>query len=371
MNQKNRTALSLFSGAGGFDLGIEQAGFDVLGCVEIDQHCCNTLALNANASGHDDRKIYNCDIRSLEAATLRREIGIKKGSLDLLFGGPPCQSFSLIGKQSGLDDHRGMLIFEFPRFAREFRPKVIVMEQVKGFLSANGRDGVRGGAKNELIEELEELGYSCQVQVLNSRDYGVAQSRERVFLVAARTPTRFQYPEPTHGPADEIFGLLPFVTVSEALSGLKGPKRHVSSQETLDSHVDVTPDRDRERISYVSSGSCLAKSDAPPSIKGRLTLKDTTKFLRLDPCRQSNTLRCGEIFYHPTEDRYLTPREYMRIHSYPDSYRLTGPIRSRTGQVKNLDQHRQVANSVPPLLAKALGLAVLHLFESGTTKKQK
>jgi DNA (cytosine-5)-methyltransferase 1 len=244
------------------------------------------------------------------------------------------------------------------------------MEQVKGFLSANGLDGVRGGAKTELIGELEELGYSCQLQVLNARDYGVAQNRERVFLVATRTRAKFQYPARTHGPEDELFGLLPFVTVAQALTGLKAPIRHISSRETLDSHVDVTPARDMERISYVSTGSCLAKSDAPSAIKGRLTQKDTTKFLRLDPLRQSNTLRCGEIFYHPTEDRYLTPREYMRIHSYPDSYRLTGPIRGRSGQVKNLDQHRQVANSVPPLLAKAVGIAVLQVLEFGTTKRK-
>src|SRR3546814_15291572 len=74
----------------------------------------------------------------------------------------------------------------------------------------------------------------------------------------------------------------------------------------------------------------------------------TTKFLRLGRHKQSNTLRCGEIFFHPTEERYLTPREYMRLHGFPDDYALMGTVRGRSGTVKNLDQHRQVANSVPP-----------------------
>jgi DNA (cytosine-5)-methyltransferase 1 len=90
-------------------------------------------------------------------------------------------------------------------------------------------------------------------------------------------------------------------------------------------------------------------------IRGNLSKKDTTKYLRLDRNRPSNTLRCGEIFYHPTENRYLTPREYMRIHGFGDDYKLSGPVRSRTGSVKDLDQHRQVANSVPPPMAYVMG----------------
>jgi DNA (cytosine-5)-methyltransferase 1 len=272
----------------------------------------------------------------------------------------------LIGHQSGLSDQRGLLIFEIPRFARELRPKVIVMEQVKGFLSANGLDGCKGGAKRELIAELESLGYSCQIRVLNAKDFGVAQTRERVFVVAARTRKLFEYPEPTHGHSEQLFGLHPFATVADAISGLRPPTFRDSGESVSDSHIDVTPARDRERISYVETGSCLAKSDAPPSVKGRLSAKDTTKFLRLDPSRQSNTLRCGEIFYHPTENRYLTPREYLRIHSYPDEYQLTGPIRGRSGQVRDLDQHRQVANSVPPLLAKAVGESVRRVLDTAT-----
>ena len=127
-----------------------------------------------------------------------------------------------------------------------------------------------------------------------------------------------------------------------------------------DSHVDVTPERDRERIAQVPEGSYLAcQTHLGEELRRGLSPKDTTKYLRLHRKRPSNTLRCGEVFFHHTEDRYLTPREYMRLHGYPDDYALKGPIRSRTGSVPNLDQHRQVANSVPPPLAKALGEVIV------------
>jgi DNA (cytosine-5)-methyltransferase 1 len=98
-----------------------------------------------------------------------------------------------------------------------------------------------------------------------------------------------------------------------------------------------------------------------------LTKKDTTKFKRLSRQEPSNTLRCGEIFFHPKENRYLTPREYMRIHGYPDSYILRGPIRGRSGRVRHLDQHRQIANSVPPPIARLLAEEVLKVLNA---KKQ-
>ncbi|MBU4429915.1 MAG: DNA cytosine methyltransferase, partial [Verrucomicrobia bacterium] len=93
-------------------------------------------------------------------------------------------------------------------------------------------------------------------------------------------------------------------------------------------------------------------------LKCNLTKKDTTKYRRLHRLEPSLTLRCGEIFFHPVEDRYLTPREYLRLHRYPDEYILCGPIRSRSGTVKNLDQHRLVANSVPPPLAQVVAAQI-------------
>src|SRR3546814_10434276 len=97
----------------------------------------------------------------------------------------------------------------------------------------------------------------------------------------------------------------------------------------------VTPAGDKKRISYVEEGSFLAKMlNVPIDVKGRLSPKDTTKFLRLGRHKQSNTLRCGEIFFHPTEERYLTPREYMRLHGFPYDYDLMGPVRGQIGRAQ-------------------------------------
>lgn len=124
-------------------------------------------------------------------------------------------------------------------------------------------------------------------------------------------------------------------------------------------HVDITPERDRYRISFVPEGLWLSKAEGAPSdVVKRLTPKDSTKFRRLDRTKPSLTLRCGEALYHPTENRYITPREAARIQGFPDDHVLEGPIRRRTGVVKDLDQHRQVANAVPPPLSRVVAASV-------------
>lgn len=357
----NSVAISLFSGAGGMDIGIKKAKFNVLAELEIDKYCCETLRAAVERE-HTNTTVFETDIREVDPAQLGVELGIEPLHLDLLFGGPPCQPFSLAGKQNGLDDIRGPLLFEIVRFAEYFKPKVILLEQVKGILSAKDKDGKKGGVFEQFISALEHIGYIPKWQVCCAADYGVPQMRERVFVVATRGKNGFEFPAKTHTRPEEtpnLFGLLPYVTVGDVIAGLGQPDAKIPGTtfyNRVDSHVDVTPPRDRERIAQVPEGSYLAAQEhLGEDLRCNLQKKDTTKYLRLDRNRPSNTLRCGEIFYHPIEDRYLTPREYMRIHGYDDDYMLCGPIRARTGTVKNLDQHRQVANSVPPPLAYVMG----------------
>ena len=331
------TAVSLFSGAGGMDLGARQAGFRVLAGVELDPHCCASLWANAEPGS----RVLEADIRSVGADVLRDELGLRSGELDLLFGGPPCQPFSQIGKRGGAVDPRASLLFEMVRFAEAFRPKAIFVEQVKGLL---------GPVFDRLLADLGALGYEPTWAVLDAADYGVPQRRQRLILVALRDGGHLALPDPSHGgPAT------PHRTVGDALAGLGWRPPRLDGLVPDSSHVDVTPEGQRRRISFVPEGQWLAAQlEAPPEIRQRLTRKDTTKFRRLARSAPSLTLRCGEIFFHPLEDRYLTPREYLRLHGYPDAYRLRGPVRSRSGQARRLDQHRQVANSVPPPLALAV-----------------
>ena len=366
MKSKSNTlrAISLFSGAGGMDVGVRQAGFEIEACVEMDRYACETLRANIAADG-SKTQVFETDIRALEPEGLANEIGLRPGELSLLFGGPPCQSFSLAGKQLALADDRGPLLFEIIRFAQYFAPRVILLEQVKGLLSAKDVQGRKGGVFEEFVDRLEAIGYVPKWCVVLAADYGVPQLRERLFVVATRGRNGFEFPAPTHAAmkeADGLFPLPPYRTVGEAISGLGSPDRKIKGttfHDRLDSHVDVTPERDRERIAQVPEGSYLAaQTMLGDDLICGLSPKDTTKYLRMHRKSPANTLRCGEIFFHPVEHRYLTPREYMRIHGYPDDYVLKGPIRSRTGAVKNLDQHRQVANSVPPPLARALATRI-------------
>ena len=328
-------AISLFSGAGGMDVGVLQAGFDIKACVEIDKNCCATLRENIKRKKRNTL-VYEGDIRELSPGTILEEIELQAGQVDLLFGGPPCQAFSQIGKQKSLEDERGLLLYQMIRYAEAIQPRAIMMEQVKGLLTAKDLSGKSGGVFESFVAQLEEMDYVPKWRVMLAAQYGVPQLRERVFIVATKKPNGFKFPEPTHDKperCDSLFALLPYTTVGEAIKGIRNPVRKGETSEIPDdSHYDVTPARDRERIHGVPEGKNLSSQTQLPKeqICG-LTKKDTTKFLRLDRNKPSNTLRGGEIFYHPTEDRYLTPREYMRIHGYPDDYVLRGPIRGRTG----------------------------------------
>jgi len=348
-------AVSLFSGGGGMDVGVELAGFHNLACVESDHNAALTLCFNAERK-HAETKIIEADIRTVDP------LSICEPGIDLLHGGPPCQAFSLIGKRKSLADERGMLLFEMIRFARVLRPKALLLEQVKGLLSAPDEKGEIGGVFKKFSSQLEELGYCVKWTVLRAADYGVPQLRERVFIVATPGTNGFSFPPPTHVECPDeapLLNLKPYVGIGQVISGLPVPVSK-GQEAQIENHIDVTPARDRERIHPVAEGCFLAgTADAPLTLKCNLTKKDTTKYRRLHRLEPSLTLRCGEIFFHPLEDRYLTPREYLRIHSYPDSHVLCGPIRGRTGTVKNLDQHRLVANSVPPPLARAIAEQII------------
>lgn len=350
-------SISLFSGCGGLDGGVHAAGFIPLATCEIDPNASQTLEYWLR-----QQRIHApvfADAMQLESRVLLDQFDLRAGDLDLMFGGSPCQSYSLAGKRKSLEDERGELLFEIPRLARVMQPKVILMEQVKGLLSAPGYEGERGGAFNELIQKLEEIGYLVNFKVLNAADYGVPQVRQRLFVVAAQQ--KFMFPEPTHtsSPTDSLFGLKPYMTVWDAIRDLPEPTLK-GEPELIPSHVDITPARDRERIHGVPEGDYLARQFHLPKDQ-RCNLdpkKDTTKFRRLSGQEPSLTLRGGEAPYHPIQDRYITPREAMRLHGFPDSHILLGPIRGRSGSYTSLDQHRLVGNAVPPPLAKALATAI-------------
>lgn len=336
-------ALSLFAGAGGLDIGVNQCGFKTCCAVEIDPHCASTLRRNATGT-----KVWNVDTRALDPRRVTDSLGLQPGDVTLLCGGPPCPPSSQAGKQSGASDLSGGPAFEMVRFATALRPSAVVIEQPPRFLDTPFSSSA--SMRDVLAERFEAIGYDTHTAVLDAVHFGVPQRRRQAFVVCVPRGQPYEFPVPA---------LVSTMTVGDAIGDLPAATL-AGGQPAVPNHIDVTPERDRQRISHVPEGAWLSRADvqAPPEIVRRLTRKDTTKYRRVHRKQASIALRCGEVPYHPTEDRYLTPREAARIQGFPDRHVFVGPIRRRTVTVRDLDQHRQVANAVPPPLAAAVASSV-------------
>lgn len=198
--------VSLFTGAGGLDIGLERAGFKALSFCEIEDVFCKTLEANqgrTHADGIDyfkDTRILNADIRDLAGADLALDV-----DLDLIVGGPPCQAFSSSGKQLSVLDPRGTLINEFIRIVQELHPRMFLFENVRGMVTARDLNGEPGGVIRDFLDRFQELGYSCRATLLNSADFGACQRRVRCFIVGSMRGTAPLFPKPTHQKTADMF----------------------------------------------------------------------------------------------------------------------------------------------------------------------
>lgn len=204
MGKTQKQVISLFSGAGGLDIGFENAGFKVAVAVEVDSACCETLRANKPLL-----PIINKSITDVTGTEILQTANLKIGEVALVIGGPPCQSFSLAGLRKGLYDERGKLLFEFVRIVRETLPIGFVLENVKGLTNWD-----KGRAMNLLVEELEkpilyngkEYKYNVTPpKVLDAVNYGAPQYRERLILVGNRIGKDYKYPEPLKEPHHTVW----------------------------------------------------------------------------------------------------------------------------------------------------------------------
>ncbi len=221
---KERKVISLFSGAGGMDIGFKQAGFEIAVAVEQDSSCCNTLRLNC-----PELKVIEGDVSKTTTKDILNAAKLKALEAALVIGGPPCQSFSLAGKRMGMNDDRGKLILEFSRVVHEALPKAFVMENVKGMLNwekGKAIDAVLNEFKEPVKYKGKEYHYDVSYKVLNSSSYGVPQHRERLFIIGNRVGKTFEFPEPTHGSIEDsqpdLFSpsVLPYATTWDAIGDL-------------------------------------------------------------------------------------------------------------------------------------------------------
>ena len=335
---KTRKCIELFAGAGGLALGLEQAGFEEVALVEIDETACNTLKLN-----RPNWNVINDDIVEVSKKDLLKEFNLKEGELDLISGGYPCQSFSYAGKKLGLDDVRGTMFYYYAEFIKQLKPKMFFAENVKGLTTHDG-----GKTIETMINVFEELGYKVEWKVLNAWDYGVAEKRQRVVIIGIRKDltdkVKFEYPIP-HEYKPVLRDVLQNVPDSV---GAKYPEKKKKVFDLVppggywrDLPEDVAKD-------YMKT--CYYMGGGRTGIARRLSWDEPSLTLTCSPMMKQ-TDRC-----HPDESRPFTTREYARIQSFPDDWNFAGKMN---------DIYKQIGNAVPVNLAKCVGESIMGALNGG------
>ncbi|HET6576627.1 MAG TPA: DNA cytosine methyltransferase [Fimbriiglobus sp.] len=384
MTKRRFTVLSLFSGGMGLDIGLEKTGqFKHLACVEKVPAFCETILRNRDADrlGNRDLKVYQQDIGKLHTEQVMRDLGLEPGTLDLLIGGPPCQTFSTTGKRATVQDPRGTLLWQFLRFVQDLRPKFFLMENVRGLMSAALRHRPikdrpdKGGPPLEPDEEpgsviqhfLQDLRYSYRIDCfeVNAVNYGAPQLRERAIFVGNRFNRLVEFPAPTHGERREqgrtLFDtsedgeLKPFRTLRDALEGLV---------ETDPVMMDFSP-RKKRYLSLVPEGSNwrslppeVAKESMGKAYHAKGGRSGWWRRLTFDlPCPTIVTMpnHAGTALCHPTETRALTLRECARVQEFPDDWEFRGTAQQ---------QYTQVGNAVPVRLGEVCGEVLAEVLDA-------
>lgn len=370
--------IDLFSGVGGLSLGFEQAGFDVMAAVEYDP-----IHAAAHAFNFPECAVLARSVVGLSGIEIRRAAGLGDRKVDVVFGGPPCQGFSLIGQRQ-LADPRNSLVLEFVRIVRELDASYFVFENVKGLTVGKHRAFL-----DELISTFRDIGYNVRLpwRVLNAASYGTPQDRERLILLGAKKGLKLpDYPIATTARSDsedDLAGLALGPTCADALGDLPDAELF----EQLNKSDSVTTDRWGKPSSYAAEMRGIGKSAWHYGYKRRWnsgvltssirsdhtdisrrrfaatqpgTVEPISRFLRLAPNGVCNTLRAGSdsargAFTSPRPIHYrfprcITVREMARLHGFPDWFRL---------HVTKWHGARQVGNAVPPPLARAIAAEII------------
>ena len=314
---------STFTGAGGLDIGFHgdfkylnkyypKLNFKTIKALEINQYACETL--ENNNKYFNDTDIINGDITKIDPKEFKDE------NYDVLLGGFPCVTFSVVGKQVGIkDDLNGKLYESFVRFVEELQPKVFLAENVKGILSAN-----KGEAIKIITKRFEDTGYKLKVQLVNFADYGVPQLRQRVLFIGIRKDIddEFNIPKPTHKENH--------VNVEEAFKKID---KHCVNNNLMKQLAATTA-----KLKAIPEGGNF--KDLPPelAIKGLMS----NIYRKLDRKKPAYTVLAsgggGTWTYHYEEPRALTNRERARLQAFPDDLVFKG---------SNTEVRRQIGNAVP------------------------
>lgn len=355
--------IDLFAGVGGLSYGFSVLPqFNIIAANEIEKDISVAYTLN-----HPNVKMLNCDICDLTEDGLHKVLDGRK--IDLVVGGPPCQSYSTLGKRR--NDERANLFMQYKRILGILQPRAFVFENVTGMLSMN-----KGQLFRRIQSEFEELGYDLKHEILDAVDFGVPQHRERVILVGTKGKNRFVYPTPTHGD-----GLKPYVTLKDAIGDLpqlsSGEKKdYYSAGITNDFLAFVRNENETvvQEHSAPKNGEHLikimktlkegqSKDDLPEDIRPKSGYgntyaklwwnKPSTTITRNFACPSSS--RC----IHPRDSRAMSIREGARLQSFPDDYQFYG-----SDGMKRLE----IGNAVPPLLSMAIARQMLNILNQKSTE---
>lgn len=393
---KKYTVLSLFSGGMGLDLGLEATGcFETVACIEKIPTFCETIRLNQKRGRlPKNLKVIEGDISQLSPETVLSSIGLRADDIDVIVGGPPCQSFSTAGKRGTTQDPRGTLLWDFLRFVEHIKPKFFLMENVRGLLSAALKHRPiadrpeKGGpplSEDEMPSSVVQLfasdlanfdaaGYHLDIYEVNAVNYGAPQIRERVFFIGNRYNIAVEFPTPTHGQTlrNEISGaqtglfetplLQPWRTLGDAISDLR---------ETNPTVLDFSP-RKKRYLEMIPPGSNwrslpeeLQKESMGKAWFAKGGRSGWWRRLTFDlPCPTLVTMpnHASTALCHPTETRALSIREYARIQEFPDDWEFYGTVS---------EQYTQVGNAVPTRLGMVAGNVLADNLQKVTDRELK
>lgn len=372
---KRPTVISLFSGAGGLDLGLRAAGFDVRLQLDVDRECCETL--RQNSPKYWQGKIVEDKIENWHRAKLMEAAGLENRKVSLLAGGPPCQPFSKSAFWSprrwadnsrkrpasnssrsaeafrGLEDPRAKLLGEFVRCVQEIEPAAYLMENVFGLVYKTSKPMF-----SALRESLEQAGYTFNAKVLNAADYGVPQKRERLFIIGARDGVKLDFSEPTHYNPEKFDvppdSRKPYVTAGESIGDLNdGVVRDEEKIGGRWGHLLAKIPPGDNYLYFTKKRGC-----PNPIFKWRS--RYWSFLLKLSPDKPSWTIQAqpgpyvGPFHWH---NRRLRIQEIKRLQTFPDDYIICGNRQAA---------QRQLGDAVPPLLAQRIGESIKQqLVEAG------
>ena len=352
--------VSLFSGAMGLDIGLEQAGLKTVVAQDIDPWCVQTIRMNGHVAVQGDLKALLDQDTS--GKFLLAAAGIDEQDIFAVVGGPPCQPFSTAGKRLGTTDHRGQLYESFFSVVAALRPRFFVMENVKGLgsMRSDPADAASPPVLDDILSIADRLGYRTVHGVLDAVHYGAPQFRERLVVIGSRDGENVFLPIPSHFPHHQDDALR-WKTVGQAISDLGEVKACARFSPNIQKYLSMVPEGGNWRSLPVDAqkqamGGAFSSGGGKVGFFRRLSSKEPSPTLVTSPVQKATLLA------HPHELRPLSVSEYARLQGFPDNWHIEGKLN---------DCYRQIGNAVPIPLGRAIGQVLVAVAEGSATVRVK